>query len=105
MLRKIQKKPLAFRRKLLISGIIAALIIILPVWLLNIRNTLKNSQKKSADADQSESQKMPDLEQVKDELSDNLREFKKILEIIKNQANIEAQTKTSDSQMLTLPQE
>ncbi|MEK9165869.1 MAG: DUF2570 family protein [Patescibacteria group bacterium] len=103
MLRKIQKKPLAFRKKLLIGGLIATIVIILPIWLLNFRNTLQNSRAKSAN--QPKSQKIQDLEEVKDELTATLREFKKTIEIIKKQADAEIKNKTNDSQILTLPNE
>lgn len=103
MLRKIQKKPLAFRKKLLISGLIAATVIILPIWALNLRNTLQNSHTKNAD--QPKSQKTQDLKEVKDELTDTLREFRKTLEIIKKQTDAETKNKTDDSQILTLPNE
>lgn len=103
MLRKIQKKPLAFRKKLLIGGLIATTVIILPIWLLNFRNTLQNSRAKSAN--QPKSQKIQDIEEVKDELTATLREFKKTIEIIKKQADAEIKNKTNDSQILTLPNE
>lgn len=103
MLRKIQKKPLAFRKKLLIGGLIAATVIILPIWLLNFRNTLQNSHAKNGD--QPKPQKIQNLEEVKDELTATLREFRKTLEIIKNQTDAETKNKTNDSQILTLPNE
>ncbi|MFH1712835.1 MAG: hypothetical protein ABH896_01430 [Candidatus Jacksonbacteria bacterium] len=102
MLRKIQKKPLAFRKKLLIGGLIAATVIILPIWLLNLQNTLQNRQTKNTD--QPKSQKIQDLEEVKDELTATLREFRKTLEIIRNQTDAETKDKINDSQILTLPE-
>jgi type VI protein secretion system component VasK len=82
MLKKLQKQPLSVRKKILIIGVSAAVILIVPLWILTFQRTLR--QKPAKEASRKTNLAEPNLIEIKDEFKSAIEEFKAILDQMQN---------------------
>jgi len=99
MLKKLQNKPLSIRKKILIIGVSAAVILIVPLWIFSFQRTLRQKPVK-IEAIRKTNLAEPNLAEIKDELKNAIDEFSAIL----NQMQSADQPKDQSSTNLKLPE-